>query len=253
VGDGGLPIPVAGTVSARLLAADVGAGIWPADGSLPGPPPDGGVGCVAAAPPPVAAPPARDPSLSAALCAAATSIATDAARAATVNIPSTDLRMESSAFRQSYAKGNRSPLGTPRNDNKRLGKTLPASRNATTPRCGIKHRSVKEFGRSQKKKAAGFRAPAAPALKILYSEFCGVSEIVPTVYLKPECARVVPPGQRAKEEGLPTRGSSDSPSPQVAYRRVWGKGGTSAAILNTRRCGAVPVCRMFLRPTLLVS
>src|SRR5262249_11002812 len=89
VGDGGLPIPVAGTVSARLLAADVGAGIWPADGSLPGPPPEGGVGCVVSAPPLIAAPPARrDPSSR--ICGAATSIATDAARAATVNIPSTD-------------------------------------------------------------------------------------------------------------------------------------------------------------------
>src|SRR5215475_13243104 len=122
VGDGGLPIPVAGTASARLLAADVGAGIWPADGSLPGPPPEGGVGCVVSAPPLIAAPPPRrDPSSR--ICAAATSIATDAARAATVNIPSTDLRMDP-PFRQSYTMGNRSPLGTPRNNNKRLGKTL---------------------------------------------------------------------------------------------------------------------------------
>src|SRR5262245_35050976 len=120
--DGGLPIPVAGTVSALLLAADVGAGIWPADGSLPGPPPEGGVGCVVSAPPLIAAPPARrDPSSR--ICAAATSIATDAARAATVNIPSTDFRMDP-PFRQSYTMGNRSPLGTNQKDNKRLEKTL---------------------------------------------------------------------------------------------------------------------------------
>src|SRR5262245_21907692 len=56
---GGLTMPVAGTVSARLLAAGVGAGIWPSDGSFPGPPPDGGVCCVVSAPPLIAAPPAR--------------------------------------------------------------------------------------------------------------------------------------------------------------------------------------------------
>jgi hypothetical protein len=89
--DGGLPIPVCAGVSTRLLAADVGAGISPADGSFPGP--DGG-GCVAAAPPLVAAGAPR--SLLSPLCAAATSNVTDAASAATVNIPTTDLRMESS-------------------------------------------------------------------------------------------------------------------------------------------------------------
>src|SRR5215471_7874552 len=57
VGDGGLPIPVGAGVSTRWLAADVGLGISPADGSFPGP--DGG-GCDAAALPLAVAP--RDPS-----------------------------------------------------------------------------------------------------------------------------------------------------------------------------------------------
>ena len=107
--DGGLPIPVAGTVSALLLAADVGAGIWPADGSLPGPPPEGGVGCVVSAPPLIAAPPARrDPSSR--ICAAATSFATDAARAATVNIPSTDFRMGRTPHLESRTRKGTAPF-----------------------------------------------------------------------------------------------------------------------------------------------
>src|SRR5262249_37893514 len=84
VGDGGLPIPVGAGVSTRWLAADVGLGISPADGSFPGP--DGG-GCETAAPPLVAALAPRDPSLLSPLCAAARSNVTDAASAATVNIP----------------------------------------------------------------------------------------------------------------------------------------------------------------------
>src|SRR5215471_9719124 len=99
---------------AAALADDVGAGISPADGSFPGP--DGG-GCDAAALPLVAAGAPRDPSLLSPLCAAATSNVTDAASAATVSIPTTDLRMNSSRIWKVV------PLGTYRNDNKLLGKT----------------------------------------------------------------------------------------------------------------------------------
>ena len=105
--DGGLPIPVDAGVSTRLLAADVGAEISPADGSFPGP--DGG-GCETAAPPLVAALAPRVPSLLSPLCAAATSNVTDAASAATVNIPSNDLRKDPS---KSDSRTRRGMLSSP--------------------------------------------------------------------------------------------------------------------------------------------